>query len=399
MGDRPSQVRPRPPSSGRPRIVKTRPVTPSPERMQRYRRIERRRGLPLVLKAFLAAAVIVLGGAILWVGSGQLGGVVSSMVDGFGGLVAQVGSIASSPTPTGVPALTDAPRIQAPKQPYTNRDKADVTVNVPPSITGLEGYTVRLYDTLPDGDPELVAEAPVGPTSVQVLAGVSLASGRNDIQAAIMGPAGESERSGVATWILDTSKPKITVTSPKENTQVKSATVSIRGKSQAGSEIRLQNASNSAVATVTAGSDGLWQATLAVTDGGNAITVTATDPAGNSNTAKLNLRKGSGQLTAQLTGSAYRFKASKLPRPIKFTVTVTGPDGKRVRGATALFTISVPGLEAIVTGEIATNGSGVATFGTRIPSGATPGSGLATVLVSTDRMGTVTDRQVLTITK
>ena len=43
--------------------------------------------------------------------------------------------------------------------------------------------------------------------------------------------------------------------------------------------------------------------------------VTATDLAGNANTATLNVRKGSGKLTAVLTGSGYRFKASKLPRP------------------------------------------------------------------------------------
>ena len=67
------------------------------------------------------------------------------------------------------------------------------------------------------------------------------------------------------------------------------------------------------------------------------------------------MRKGSGRLTANLTGSAYRFKASKLPRNITLTVTVTGPDGRRLAGATALFTISVPGLEAIVSGEVPTN--------------------------------------------
>ena len=80
-------------------------------------------------------------------------------------------------------------------------------------------------------------------------------------------------------------------------------------------------------------------------------------------------------------------------------MTVTGPDGNVLAGATALFTLSVPGVEAIVSGEIQTNAKGVATFTTSVPSGATRGSGLATVLVTTDRAGTITDRQVITITK
>lgn len=397
-GDRPSQVRPRPPSTGRPAPVRTRPVTPSPTRLTGYRRIERRRGLPLAMKAVLALSIVMLGGAILWVGSGQVGPFISSVVRSFGGFVAQVGEVAGSPKPTDSPDLADAPSIEIPEKPYTNQDKVDVTVNVPPAVTGLEDHTVRLYVTLKDQDPQLIMEEPVGDISVQVLSGVGLAAGRNDLQAAIMGPAGESERSPVATWVLDQSKPKVSVISPKDNAQVKKAVVTIKGKSQAGAEVRLTNAANGAIATVVAGKDNLWETTLAIADGSNAITITATDPAGNENATQLSLRKGSGRLTAALTSSAYRFKASRLPKDIALKVAVTGPDGRRVSGATALFTISVPGLEAIVSGEVSTNKSGVASFTTTIPAGAMPGGGLATVLV-TSGSDTTTDRQVLTITK
>ena len=350
------------------------------------------------MKAVLALSIVMLGGAILWVGSGQVGPFISSVVRSFGGFVAQVGEVAGSPKPTDSPDLADAPSIEVPEKPYTNQDKVDVTVNVPPAVTGLEDYTVRLYVTLKDQDPQLIMEEPVGDISVLVLSGVSLAAGRNDLQAAIMGPAGESERSAVATWVLDQSKPKVSVISPKDNAQVKKAVVTIKGKSQAGAEIRLTNAANGAIATVVAGKDNLWETTLAIADGSNAITITATDPAGNENATQLSLRKGSGRLTAALTSSAYRFKASRLPKDITLKVAVTGPDGRRVAGATALFTISVPGLEAIVSGEVSTNKSGVASFTTTIPAGATPGGGLATVLVTSGN-DTITDRQVLTITK
>ena len=64
---------------------------------------------------------------------------------------------------------------------------------------------------------------------------------------------------------------------------------------------------------------------------------------------------------------------------------------------TALFTVSVPGLEAIVSGQIKTNENGTARFTTSIPKGAMKGSGLATVLVDTGEFGNLTDRQVLTV--
>jgi hypothetical protein len=397
--DRPSQVRPRPPSTGRPIPARVKPIRPSPTRLGGYRRIQRGPGLPFPIKAVLAAAVLALGAAIVWIGAGQVGPFVASVAQAFGGIVTQVGNVATSPTPTEVPELSDSPTIDAPASSYTNDDVVDVTVNLPPAVRGEAGYTLRLYVTLEDEDPELVMEEPVGSTSVQVLVGVTLAKGRNDMQAAIMGPGGESERSEVATWILDQSKPKVSVISPKDNAQVNRNNVRVKGKSQAGAEIRVQNASNGAIATTIAGSDGLWETEVQVGNGSNPLTVTAIDPAGNENTTEVTVRKGSGKLTATLTGSAYRFKASRLPKPITLTVTVTDPDGRRLRGATALFTLTVPGLEAIVSRELTTNGDGVASFQTTIPAGATPGGGLATVLVTTDGDGSVTDRQVLTVTR
>lgn len=400
-GDRASQVRPRPPATSRPAPLRVRPVAPSPTRLAGYRRIERRRGIPLAMKGFLAAAIALLGIVIVMLVAGQVGPFVTAVTKGFGGFISQVGIAVSSPAPSESPAAPDAPTIETPDTPYTNDDRVDITVNVPVSVTGKAGYTVRLYVTLPDQEPDVIAEAPVGRAAVQVLTDIGLAVGRNDIQAAIVGPGGESERSAVATWILDQSKPKVSIISPKDNASFAKdkEKVTIKGKSQAKAEIRALNAANGAVATTTAGKDGLWSVVIALDNGSNAITVTATDPAGNENTATLNLRKGSGKLTAVLSGSAYRFKASKLPRKITLEVVVTDPGGRKLKGATALFTISVPGVEAIVSGEITTDADGRATFTTNIPKGAMAGSGLATVLVTTDHDGAVTDREVLTITE
>jgi hypothetical protein len=189
----------------------------------------------------------------------------------------------------------------------------------------------------------------------------------------------------------------VTVISPKDGSQVTKPTAVIKGKSQAGSAIRIQNTANSATDTVQADKDGLWSTELAIANGTNLIEITATDPAGNTNTGELTLIHGTGKMTASLTGSAFRFRASKLPRRLTLTVGVLGSDGKPLAGANALFTISVPGLEAIVSGEIATGSDGTASFSTMIPAGATPGSGLATVLVTAAGQPSATDRQVITI--
>lgn len=345
----------------------------------------------------MGLSVLMLSAGILWIASGAVGPFVTGLASGFGGFVNSVGNIVASPQATAPPSIADAPSVVAPEQPYTNEDTVDITVNVPASIAGLDGYTVRLWVTLKDQKTAVLQERPVGPTSVLVVPGVGLETGRNDIQASILGPGGESELSQITTWILDQSRPSIKITSPKDGASTTKDSVNVKGKTQGRSTVRVTNDVNGATASVEAGTDGLFEARVAVDTGINTITITSTDLAGNPNTATISIRKGSGQMYVSLTGNVYRFTAKKLPRRASFTVVVTGPDGRRVDGAIALFTVSVPGLEAIVSAEIPTNGSGIATFTTNIPKGALPGSGLASVLVTTDAYGQATDRQVLTV--
>ena len=137
---------------------------------------------------------------------------------------------------------------------------------------------VRLWVTLKDRDPELVQEVPVGATSVLVIQEVELEKGRNDMQASIMGPGGESELSAVATWILDQSRPSIKITSPKDNASTIEDAVTVKGKTQASSGVRVKNDNNGAAVTATAGKDGLFEARIAIDTGINTLTVTATDP-------------------------------------------------------------------------------------------------------------------------
>lgn len=372
-------------------------MAPSPTRLSGYRTLERRRGLPWPLKAVLTVAIVVLAAGVLYVAGGRVGPAVGSVVSSLGGIVDTVSSAVSSPRPTAPPTVSDAPTIDEPEEPYTNDETIEVTVNIPIDTVGLADHRVRLWVSADDAAPVVVTEADVGPTAVLVIPGVALTSGQNDFQASIIGPGGESELSPIVTWILDTSRPKLTIISPKDNVATTKDAVTIKGKTQAGSSVRLRNDANGAIVTVEADSDGLFTARITIATGYNDIQVTTTDPAGNTNDASLTVRKGSGKLVVALTGSTYRFNSAKLPRSVTFTVTVTGPDGRRVEGATALFTVSVPGLEAIVSSEIPTARNGTATFKTTIPSGAMAGSGLATVLVTTDKFGPGTDRHVLTV--
>ncbi len=393
-GGRPSQVRPRPPSTGRPPTsVPRRPVA---ARAASHRPLERPRGLPLAAKAVLAVALVALAGVVVWTATGQLPRLVGAIGDTIGGIAGKVFTT-PSPSPTPV-AVIPAPDLDPPTEPYTNQAAIDLTGTVPAELAGRAGYTIRIYIALPDQVPVQVEELPVGETPAFIVPGVPLVNGRNDITATIVGPGGESESSPVITYIRDVSKPRVTITSPKNGATVNQATVKIAGKTQARSEINARNEANGAVGTATAKADGTFSVTVELTDGTNAITVKATDPAGNTASAVVSVRKGSGKLAVKLSASAYRLSAAKLPRALVLTAVVTNPDGRPIAGATVSFTLSIPGVEAL-TGEARTNASGVATFRTTVPTGATVGSGPGTALVSTTEFGNASGRVTITITR
>lgn len=361
------------------------------------RRPGRTSRLPLAARLLLALAVVVLVGAVLYAATGGLSRAVASLGGTIGVVVDR---LTATPTPTASVAIAlDTPLLDPPAEPYTNRSTVDLSGTIPTAFVARQGFGIRIYVTLPDERPKLVREIEVGATATFRVVGVELAPGRNDFTATLVGPTGnESDPSPVVTFVLDTEPPKVTIRSPKDGAIVNQDRVEIVGKTQARSAIIARNEANGATASAAAGSDGAFAISLPLAAGTNGITVTATDPAGNSASTVVSVRRGSGQLTATLTANQYRFRQAELPAELQLELAVTDPEGRPLRGAAVLFTISIPGISPI-TSETVTGGDGVARFQTVIPKSAATGTGPVAALVTTDAYGSVTDRTAITITK
>ena len=401
-GGRPSQVSPRQPSTGRPTPKRVRPVAPSAARLSRHRNIERRRGLPPGVQIALGAAIVLVGVIIVFAGVSKVGPILAAAVRGLGGLASAVIAPSESATPLPSGAVSDAPVILAPDQPYTNSTAIQITLKVPGSVAGQTGYTCRLWVTLPNAEAVIATEVPIGATTQLKIPDIALTEGGNSFQASIVGPGGESVLSAPVTWILDTTKPAVKITSPANGTSFSKDSVLVKGKTQANSDVRISNGTNGATVATTADTTGVFSGSVAIAAGSNEITVGVTDPAGNTNSAGVTVARGTGELRVILTGTTYRFKVTSLPKNVTFTVVVTGPDGRRLGGAMALFTVTLPGLEPIVSTPLLTDSSGAATFTTTIPAPSLPGtgtgSGLAVVLITLpDGVTTASARQVLTV--
>jgi hypothetical protein len=395
-GARPSQVRPRPPSTGRPAPAKVRPRAPAPGRALGHRRIERSRGLPFLTRLLLVVAVAALGITVFMTATGGLGRIVAAVgatvTGAFEGLTAT-----PSPRPS-VAVISDSPLITTPEEPYTNQPTIDLVMTLPADVVGDPDQRVRVYLALPEQAPAPILEVAVGATPTLVVPDVQLTEGRNDFTATLVGPAGESEPSPLVTWVLDVVPPKIELTAPRDGQTINRAAVTITGKTQGRTTLVARNEANAATVTTKAGNDGSFELVVPLGTGTNGIAIVATDVAGNVNQVVLSVRRGTGRLTASLSAVPYRLSRAKLPDPLELTVVVTDPDGRPLEGAQVTFTISIPGIQ-VVTSEAVTGGNGQAVFRTTVPKGATLGQGLATVLVITEEFGQTSDRTLVNVVK
>jgi hypothetical protein len=390
---RQTHVRPRPPSTGRPAPVKARPRAPAQTRLAVHRSIQRNRGLPIIAKLGLVAAVALLGITVLYLGAGGLGRVVGGLSASLGGFMTNI-TAAPTPSPSAI-AVSDPPTLQQPQEPYTADATVDLVVTVPSHVVGDPDSRIRVYLALKDQAPTPIQEAPLAATARTVIP-VELTKGINDFSVTIVGPGGESDPSPVVRYVLDQAPAKITIYSPTEGEVVNGATASINGKTQGRSTLIARNAANGSSVNGAAGTDGLFTLDMPISTGTNEITITGTDPAGNVKELVLTVRRGSGKLTVVLGASAYRVSVARLPRDLTLTAAASDPDGRPLVGADITFTLSIPGIPT-VTQDMQTDDQGRAAFTTSVPVGADPGQGSAAVLLSSPDLGTAQDYTVITI--
>lgn len=378
VDQRAASVRRSQPSVVRRSPIQGRYAPPQAERLTRHRPVSAASALPSAARAILLVAVIALGGAFALVVTGAIGSAVAEVGGSIGGLL---GGLTGTPSPTATDILAPeaAPRLEEPEIPYTSNPAWDVRGLLPSGVAGSTDFTLRIYV----GD-EVVEEVPVPPTADFLVTAVPLVEGENLITAAIVGPDGEGPHSTPIAVILDTEDPGLTVTSPKKSSRVKATVqvVTVKGKTQPQAIVSVRNGNTGGSASIEAGDDGSYEVEIGIADGTNELVVTATDPAGNETTKAVTVLRGSGKLTAKVAVSPSRVRASRLPEPLTVRAVVVDIGGKRVPGATVVFSLSPPG-QPTTTFSAKTNADGVAIWRTRLPKpGTVTGAGLATVNVT-----------------
>ncbi len=379
---RAAHVRPLPPAGERIRERRISRRSPSLDLGRRYGRSRDGEGGTISLP--LAAIIVVVGVATLVVGGNLLVGALEHVAGAFDDAVSRITSAApATPAPSGV--ALDTPVLDTPDNGgFTNQAVVALSGSVPGAVVGKNGYMVRIYVLDERGSRNQVAEMPVGQTTKFSSGAIHLAEGRNTFAATLVTPIGEGQPSPIVTYTLDTQPPRLTVVSPANNSFVRTASVSVTGRTDPGATVtvRNRNAPGGSLATKTAGDDGRFAVSVALVAGSNTIDLTATDRAGNSSSLGLAIKRDYGKLAAHFSASPVKF-ASSSTTTLKLSVHATAEDGSPLARASVTFTVTVQGLGPIVSPELLTDGFGVAAWQTAI-SGASPGIGAASVLIVSD---------------
>ena len=338
--------------------------------------------VPAPLGVGAVAVFVVLGVAMLVVGGNLLVGVMGQLANAFDSAVSHVSSMPpATMAPSGI--ALDTPVLDAPDDGgYTSQPTVSLSGSVPGAAVGKNGYRVRVYVVAKDGTRSQVAEVNVGSTTHFATPAVNLAEGPNVFVASLVTPSSEGQPSPEVVYTLDTQAPTLTVGSPADNSMQTNSSVVVSGRSDPGATVTIRNdqAPGGGLSSKVVGQDGRFAITVGLVAGSNTIELTATDQAGNTTTEQLTVRRSFGQLAAHLAVSPSKFSAAS-PTTLKLTVHATAENGSPMAGAKVVFTVTVAGLGPIVSPELTTDATGAVTWHVTI-SGATPGIGAATALVT-----------------
>ena len=351
--------------------------------------------VPIPVAMALVGVCLVFGLLTLSVGVGLISGVAGQLGGAVGGALSKISSQApATVAPSGV--ALDTPLLDPPpNHGFTNVNTVTLTGNVPGGAVGKSGYLVRIFSVAASGAKSPVADVTVGLVTRFQTPALNLAEGPNAFVAVLVSPSGEGASSPPVVYTLDTKAPPVTISSPANNSTQTGSSVHVTGKTDAGATVTIRNtqAPGGSLSSQVVGSDGKFDLTVALVAGSNAIQITSTDQAGNSTTAPLTLQRDFGQLAVHVTADPAKIDVTK-PTAITLTAHATSANGGPLANANVTFTLTIQGLGPM-TWSGKTDATGTATWQTTI-SGATPGSGLATVQVISSTGDSVTSSAKIT---
>jgi hypothetical protein len=300
---------------------------------------------------------------------------------------------APSPTVVDLPSgeLPAPPAIEDPPPGLTTAELVDVTIRLTQDLPRDGRFRLRLYV-----NGELLRDRRLPRRNVFAFPDVPLVEGVNSITTAVSGPNGEGLHSRPLELERDTTPPTITVLDPPPGA-IYAEEVTIRGTAEPGSMLEVTNRANLTGASLSIGTDGTFEFSLALSRGHNDIVLESRDAAGNTHRTRLSLERREGSASVSLSVPTGSIAFDSLPTTLTIRARVFDPAGEPIDGAEVTLSISPPGLPTQT--HVAISRGGMVTWSrVRIArEGAQTGQGLVTVLAVLPSGETLQESQFFTI--
>jgi hypothetical protein len=238
-----------------------------------------------------------------------------------------------------------------------------VTVDVPDDTT-VRKKDLRLH--VHNGSRITTVEQPKPGTTVTV-EGVRLTPGENTITAVLGSLAGPGPVSDPVVVILDETKAKVEITSPKNKTETYEDAVTVEFSSEVGASVRVVNEANKFDDEVVIGPSGEHSLSVRLKYGKNRIVATSVDEAGQAQDDAVNVIRIDGRPRVKIKYP----KTVNPPESVRIVVDVTDDSGKPMPDAEVFFSLGGTGRTTDSDPSI-TNEKGRAVWNTKIATSSSP---------------------------
>ena len=316
--------------------------------------------------------LVALGGAIIMAASGIDGG-----PGGIAGVTPRPPPATHPGTTAGLLPPGVAPIVAAPSPALIAERTWTARVTVPETGLLLRSLDLRVYRN----GRQVLSQHLRADTTVTVK-DIPLKRGANKISLALANEAGEGPRSEAITVTVDDQAPRLVLREPRSGDVITGATVTVRGRTEAGLVVTVRNPTRDSQTRVTAARDGAFEATVSLAPGHNTLVAAAQDALGNKGTATLDVTRGDGTATGELSLSKNDFRLRDLPATLAVHLVLRDAAARPVDGARVTFSVSASGLPTS-TFETTTTDGEAGWSGIRLArDGATAGDGFVTARVT-----------------
>ena len=289
----------------------------------------------------------------------------------------------ASPTPPPASIEPGRPTLTKPTNPITASATATISGTLPQDLLNKSGAIIRIIITRADQSMITGAEINVPKTAGFDVTQIPLSAGKNTIEAVIVVDGVEGTRSAPITIVRDTSAPTLTITTPTSGASMSGETVTVTGKTDKEIDVQVRNETTGTIEGGRSTAKGAFSLALALRNGTNVLTITATDEAGNQTSKSLEISTSASVGRISIILNPGTIILSKKPIAFRITATATDSAGALAANVRVCMYVSADGLrpDPIAPGKCLTSDvNGRAAWDYNFPENFnTEGRGLVTV--------------------